>query len=119
MLACDHSLAREPDWRPAGAPTLYINSWFAPRAWLARNSDLARRLTRAVYDTARWSNANHALTAPILANYSKLDEQTVRAMTRVPFATTLDARLLQPVLDTAHEFNQLDKINAETLIVRV
>jgi NitT/TauT family transport system substrate-binding protein len=101
------------------APSFYINAWFAPRAWLASNADLARRLTRAIYDTARWANTNHAQTAPILAKYTKLDEQTVRAMTRVPFATTLEPRLLQPVLDTAHDFNQLDKVNAESLIVRV
>jgi NitT/TauT family transport system substrate-binding protein len=101
------------------ARSFYINCWFAPRAWIGANGDLIRRLTRAIYDTANWANTHHSETAAIVSKYFKLDEQTVRDMTRVRFSTQLEARLIQPLLDAAHDFKQLDKINAESLIVRV
>jgi NitT/TauT family transport system substrate-binding protein len=101
------------------APSFYINSWFAPRAWLTANADLARRLTRAIYDTARWANTHHVETAPILSKYFKLEAATIAQMTRVRFGTSLDPRLLQPVLDVAHDFHQVDKVNAATLVMRV
>lgn len=96
--------------------SFYINSWFAPKAWLAKNPDLARRLTAAIYETARWANTHHLESAPICAKYLKLDIATVRAMTRVTFGTTLDPKLLQPVLDVAYRFHQLERVNAATLI---
>lgn len=99
-------------------PAFLINSWCATTAWIAANKDLTRRLTSVIYDTARWANAHHAESAPIVSKYFKLELQTVLGMVRVPFATTLDPRLIQPVLDAAHAFGQLGKVDAATLIAR-
>ena len=102
------------------ARSFYISAWFAPRDWLAKNADVARRLTAAIYESARWSNAHHDETGVILAKYAKLTPERIAAMTRVAFATSLDARQIQPVLDVAYRYGQLDRqVNAADIMVTV
>jgi len=100
------------------AKSFYISAYFAPRDWLAKNADAARRLTAAIFESARWSNAHHDDTAVILAKYAKLAPERIAAMTRVAFATSLDARAIQPVLDVAYRYGQLDRhVNAADIVV--
>jgi NitT/TauT family transport system substrate-binding protein len=102
------------------AKAFYINSWFANRDWLAKNADTARRLLGAVYETARWANTHHDESAPILAKYSKLEPERIRAMTRAVYSTTLDTPLMQPVIDLAFKYKVLERrINAADVIVKV
>ncbi len=102
------------------AKSFYICSWFAPRDWIAKNADVARRLTQVVYQTARWANANQPESAPIIAEYTKIPVDRVRSMTRTQYATSLDARFMQPVLDVAYRYQQLERpVNANSLIVRI
>jgi NitT/TauT family transport system substrate-binding protein len=104
----------------AVAKSFYITTWFAPASWIAKNQDLARHLVQTVYDTARWSNSHHADTAPILAKYTKLDLARTQSMTRVNFATSLDPRQLQPVIDAAYRHNQLQQpVRATDIIARL
>jgi ABC-type nitrate/sulfonate/bicarbonate transport system substrate-binding protein len=96
-----------------------INACFSARPWLARNPDLAARLAQALSETARWANAHHDESAPILAKYSKVPVDVARTMTRVRFAD-FDVRLVQPVLDTAFKFKLLERpVNAADIAVRV
>ncbi|HXP93289.1 MAG TPA: ABC transporter substrate-binding protein, partial [Candidatus Binatia bacterium] len=102
------------------AKSFYISALFASRDWLARNTDAARRLRDSLYQTARWANAHQADTAAILSKYTKLDVDRIRAMTRARFATSLDPRLMQPVLDFAFKNGALDKpVNAAALIAPI
>jgi NitT/TauT family transport system substrate-binding protein len=91
------------------AKSFLISSFFAQRDWIAKNRDLARRFLAVMYDTARWANSHRNESAPILAKYSKLDLERIRTMTRVSYTTTFDASLLQPVLDIAYKYKQLDR----------
>ena len=87
----------------------YLSSaWFCSREWAARNADSLRRVRSVLYDTARWSNTHRADTLPMLAKIAKMDLASLRGMNRVTFATTLDAALLQPVVDLALKFKVLD-----------
>jgi hypothetical protein len=46
-----------------------------------------------------------------------MDVERIRTMTRARFATSLDPRLMQPVLDFAYKNGALDKpVNATSLI---
>ena len=102
------------------APSFYISAWFASRDWIGKNSDLVRRLTQALYDAARWANGHHNETAPILAKYAKLDLERIRSMNRTRYATSLDPKLMQPVLDVAIKYQLIEKpMNASDLIVRI
>jgi NitT/TauT family transport system substrate-binding protein len=101
------------------AKSYLINEWFANRAWLLANRPLVKRLTNAIYNTARWANTHRDATAVILAKYSKLDLDRVHAMNRARFATTLEPRLIQPVLDLAFTYGGLThRFEATDMIVR-
>lgn len=96
-----------------------INEWFATRDWLKANAATARRLVTAVYNTARWANVNHDASAVILAKYAKLDLDRIHGMTRVQYATTLEPRLVQPVLDQAFTYGSLPRhFDASEMIAR-
>jgi NitT/TauT family transport system substrate-binding protein len=102
------------------AKSFYISGWFASRDWIAKNLEVTKRLASVAYASAKWANANHAESAPIIAQYSKIPIDAVKSMTRTPYATSLDPRQIQPLLDVAYRYGQLDKpVDAATLIVRV
>lgn len=102
------------------APSFYISAWFASRDWIARNGETVRKLSAALYDTARWANGHHDETAPILAKYAKLDLARIRAMNRTRYATSLDPKLMQPVLDIAVRYQLIEKpVAAADLIARI
>jgi NitT/TauT family transport system substrate-binding protein len=93
----------------AVAPSFYISAWFASRDWIAKNAAVVRRLKQSLYDTARWANGHHNETAASLAKYAKLDLDRIRAMKRTRYATSLDPKLMQPVLDVALKYQLIEK----------
>jgi len=101
------------------AKQFQISSWFAGRDWLKANATTVKVLTGVIYQTARWANAHTDDSATILAKYSKMDVDGVRRMTRTRYATSLDPRLIQPVLDTAFAFGGLPRaMRATDMIAR-
>ncbi len=102
------------------APSFYISAWFGSRDWIGKNPEVVRKLAGALYACASWANGHHDETAPILAKYAKLDVGRIRAMNRTRYATTLDPRLMQPVLDIAVRYQLIEKpVAAADLIVRL
>jgi len=89
------------------AKTFYINTYFATRSWIANNRDTVRRLTATLYGAARWVNTHRAESAAIEARWTKIDPDRLNAMARNTFATTLEARYYQPVLDIATRYKLL------------
>ena len=105
--------AAKSDLYTLGAPfeaiakTFYINTYFASRTWLAANRDTARRLAGALYAAARWTNTHRPESAAIEARWMKIDPDLLSTMARNTFATTLEARYYQPVLDIAARYHLL------------
>jgi NitT/TauT family transport system substrate-binding protein len=100
------------------ARQFYIGAWFTTRDWATKNPETARKLVQTVYDIARWANGHHADSAPILAKYTKLDVERIKAMQRTTYATSLDPRLMQPVLDVAVRNKLIERpVAAADLIV--
>jgi NitT/TauT family transport system substrate-binding protein len=91
----------------ACAKHFYINAWFANREWLEKNAETARRLRRAIYDTARWANTHHDDTLVILTKALKLEPGTMSTMRRAVFDTALEPAKMQPVLDLAWRYKVL------------
>ena len=98
------------------APAFYTGVWVARRAYLTANAAVARALVSAIYTTARWANTHHAESAALFAKMSKQDLSSLASRTRIPFATSLDGRYAQPLLDLALKYKLLDKpVNARDL----
>ena len=102
------------------AKQFQISDWFATRDWLKANVATVKVLVGVIYQTARWANGHTDESATILAKYSKMDVDGVRRMTRTRYATGLDPRLIQPVLDTAFAFGGLPRaMRATDMIAKV
>jgi len=102
------------------APSFLISAWCGSTRWLEQNRQSVRRLTQALYATAAWANAHHAESAVALATASKLDLASARSMNRVTWATALEPRRMQPVLDAATAFHLIERpVAAADLIVRL
>ena len=90
------------------AKQFYIAAWFTTRDWASKNADVAKRLTLAIYETARWANAHHDDSAAMLAKFTKLDLDRIRSMTRAIWSTSLDPKLMQPVIDLAARYKLIE-----------
>ena len=96
-----------------------ISEWFTMRDWTTRYPDVAKRLVRAIYDTARWANANQAASGALLAKASKLDPERVKSMRRTEYATALDPKMLEPVLTSALQYKTIEReIKPSAIIVK-
>ena len=101
------------------AKRFFVSATFASRPWLAANPDVARRLARALDEAARWANAHHAESAPTVSKGTGIPLETVQAMTRASFAP-LDARFVQPVIDAALKYGQIQKpVRPDEIIAKI
>jgi len=101
------------------AKHLYIGAWFTTQDWAAKNPDDLRMFKNAIYDAGRWANTHQAETLAIIAKLAKFDLDKVRTMSRVVWATGLDPKLMQPVLDVGYAYKALEKpVVANTMILK-
>jgi NitT/TauT family transport system substrate-binding protein len=98
------------------APRYQATGWVASESWLAAHPDLAVRFATAIHRTAIWANAHQKDSALILLKYLKIDPAIVARMHRVPYAVTLDTRLIQPPIDTAAKYTGQTPVAASSLI---
>jgi NitT/TauT family transport system substrate-binding protein len=99
------------------APEFNIGVWTTTRSWAQAHPELVKRFASAIYAAAKWANAHHDESAMILAKYSKADPKVIGGMIRVVHSTDLEASHIQPPLDAAFQFQQLDKhMSASDLI---
>jgi NitT/TauT family transport system substrate-binding protein len=89
------------------APVFISGVYFAATAWAEAQPDTARRVARALRDTARWVNTHHTETAPMLARISDIDPATIAVMTRATFAESITVPQLAPAIDVALTYGRL------------
>lgn len=83
---------------------MLITGFGANKAWADANPQAATRFVAAMRATAEWANRNQRATAAILSTISKIPLEVTTTMNRSVYATTADATLLQPVIDTAAQY---------------
>jgi NitT/TauT family transport system substrate-binding protein len=86
------------------APRFLSGAWFSTIDWVTKNPADARAFIAAMNETATWANGHHADSAEILARYLKISSSAVEANTRVTYASTVSAALLQPSIDVAAKY---------------
>jgi NitT/TauT family transport system substrate-binding protein len=101
------------------AKSFYIGAWFANREWARSNADVLRKFSASIYETARWANGHQPDTLQILSKVTKIELERVRTMNRIVWATALDPKLMQPVLDIAAKYKLIDRpVAASELMLR-
>jgi NitT/TauT family transport system substrate-binding protein len=83
--------------------------WFTTSTWLERNPALARRLTAAIYDVARWSNTHQSETAVTLATATHVDVEKARSMHRATFVTGPESQPIALSLAAAMRYGVLSR----------
>jgi NitT/TauT family transport system substrate-binding protein len=83
----------------AVAPRFLYTAWFASTPWAAAHRPAVDAFARALRDAATYVNAHHAETAPLISTFTSVDIATVNKMERVDQGTSLDPKLIQPVID--------------------
>ena len=112
-----------PELRIVGSPYdaiaghFLISLWFSNNDWIANNRDTAHKHVRAIGDAAKWANTHRDLTLPMLVKYAKLDPDKTAGMRRARYETSLDPRLLQPVLDIAATYHAIEKPVAAASVI--
>ena len=104
---------------PLGAigPKFTMTVWFSAESWLQKNPDAAKRFQAAMRRSAVWANTHRPESAVILAKYTKLTADDLAKMVRSTYGETApDPSMVQPVVDSAVKYGQIDPIKAEDLI---
>ena len=86
-----------------------LSSWFAMRPYVEKNPDAIKRFASAIYDAARWANANRKDSAAILAKHAKLDVDVTSSMRRVQYGEALRVAEIQNQLDVALKYGMISK----------
>jgi NitT/TauT family transport system substrate-binding protein len=90
------------------AKRFLVSAWFGRTDFIAANPDAVRRFARVLHDASVYANAHHDQTAPLLADFTKVDVDAIRAATREVFGETLDAGDLQRVIDAGVKYKFID-----------
>jgi NitT/TauT family transport system substrate-binding protein len=102
------------------APSFMYSGWFATAAWTSAHAKEAAAFARAMHDAAAYVNAHEAQTVPLLAKFSSIDANEIAKMTRVENGTTLDPKLIQPVIDACAAYKLIPApFNAREMIAAV
>jgi ABC-type nitrate/sulfonate/bicarbonate transport system substrate-binding protein len=72
--------------------------------WAAQHAEPLRRFVRVLAEAAGYVNTHPAETAPLVAELTKIEVANTAKMHRTLNGTTLDAALVQPVIDAAAKY---------------
>jgi NitT/TauT family transport system substrate-binding protein len=86
------------------APTYMLAAFVARADWASQNTELLRTFDRILADATIYCNAHPAETAAMMAEATKTPLAVVQGMRRVLSATTLDPKLLQPLIDASAKY---------------
>ena len=89
------------------ARTFMFGAYVARRDWADAHADLARRFLRVTIEMSAYTNAHPAETAEMMAELTKIPLPIMQKMKRVVCATSLDPRMVQPLIDAAAHYHQI------------
>lgn len=100
-------------------PRVMIGAWFTTVSWAKANPDALKAFQQTMSQTASWANAHQSDSATILAKYSKINVETVKAMRRIAYDTQINPPEMQCVIDLAARYKAIPAtFPAEDLIYR-
>lgn len=86
------------------AKRFMISGWVTTPNWASRNGETLKAFLAVMKRTAVWANANPDAVPPILAKAFGIPIQQILSVPRATMGTTLDPRLIQPVIDVEYKY---------------
>jgi NitT/TauT family transport system substrate-binding protein len=91
------------------APSYYITAWFTTSEYSAKHPDVVRSFARVVAASAAYTNAHHAETAQIMADYTSVPLPVIMQMTRAVEGTRLIETQIQPLIDASLKYGTIKR----------
>jgi NitT/TauT family transport system substrate-binding protein len=89
------------------AARFMYTAWFTTKTYASANAAVVKNVSAALKKAALYVNAHHAQTADLIAKFTSLEPAQVAKMTRVEQGTSLDPKIVQPVIDTMLKYKTL------------
>jgi NitT/TauT family transport system substrate-binding protein len=95
-------------WGSIGSAFL-VGAWVAHSGWAAAHADALHRYNRVLIDSTAYVASHPAETAPLVAEFTKIDLANVTKMHRTYNPMRLDVGLVQPVIDVAAKYGSIER----------
>ena len=89
------------------APLFMYAGWFCTTDFLDKNRATVSAFARAMREAAVYVNAHPAEAVPMLAKFSNTDPARIARMHHSTYATSLDPKLIQPVIDLCLRYKSI------------
>ncbi|HXP92215.1 MAG TPA: ABC transporter substrate-binding protein [Candidatus Binatia bacterium] len=86
-----------------------VSAWFTTTDYAKAHPDVIAKFRRVVEQAAAYGNSHHDVTAPLLAEVSKIPLSVITSMERGVLGTQLTPALVQPVIDVSAKYNALSR----------
>jgi NitT/TauT family transport system substrate-binding protein len=99
------------------APEFMYTAWFSTKSYVASEPTLVRAFSQAERQAAAYVNEHPAQTVGDLSKFTGIGADIIAKMTRAQMGTTLDPKLIQPVVDVCVRYKVIPApINAADMI---
>jgi NitT/TauT family transport system substrate-binding protein len=88
--------------------TYAFSVYFTTQDYATKNAAVVKTFTRVLADAARYTNAHHDVTAPMLADFSGIALATIQRMPRVNNGTGISPSSVQPMIDAEAKYGFID-----------
>jgi NitT/TauT family transport system substrate-binding protein len=90
--------------------------WYSTTAWAKENPDVVTRFQAAMFEAARWANANPLKVVPILVKYLHADPTITAEANRSYFPERLIASDVQPWIDVTARYAKFPAFPAAEIL---
>jgi NitT/TauT family transport system substrate-binding protein len=99
------------------APEFMYTGWFSNAAYVASHLDVMRTFSRVERQAAAYVNQHPDQTVDALSKFTAISRDVIAKMLRAQMGTTLDPKLIQPVVDVCVHYKVIPApINAAQMI---
>jgi NitT/TauT family transport system substrate-binding protein len=89
----------------AVAPRFMSTGWIANNDWIKSHPLEAAKFLAVMQKASQWANTHQKESAQILLRNTRITPETAATMSRVEYATTLDAKQIQPSIDAVAKYS--------------
>ena len=82
-------------------------AYFTSLDFAAKNKDVVARFRKAIVESSTYGNAHPADTVDVVAKFSGIDAKTIAGMTRTTLGTSLDSKLIEPLIAAALRYKAI------------